>query len=95
MKKRRRRLSRKRRWIIVLIIIAIPLFYFGRRAYKLVAAMREEKNLKREILLLKAKNEVLRNRISEYRRGNLLEAKARDDLGMIKKGEKVYLIRER
>ena len=95
MKKRRKRISKKKRWIIFLLVIAIPLFYFGRRAYKLVAAMREEKNLKREILILKAKNEVIRNRISEYKRGNLLEAKARDDLGMIKKGEKVYLIRER
>lgn len=57
--------------------------------------MHEEKSLKREILILKAKNEAIRNRISEYKRGNLLEAKARDDLGMIKKGEKVYLIKER
>lgn len=95
MKKRRKRTSKKKRWIIFLLIIAIPLFYFGRRAYKLIAAMYEEKSLKREILMLRAKNEAIRNRISEYKRGNLLEAKARDDLGMIKKGEKVYLIRER
>ena len=95
MKKRRKRVSKRKRWIIFLLIIAIPLFYFARRAYKLVSAMHEEKSLKREILILKAKNEAIRNRISEYKRGNLLEAKARDDLGMIKKGEKVYLIKER
>ncbi|MGB3340412.1 MAG: septum formation initiator family protein [bacterium] len=95
MNKRRKRTSRKKRWMIFLLIAAIPLFYFGRRAYKLVVAVHEEKSLKQEILILKAKNEVLRNRISEYKRGNLLEAKARDELGMIKKGEKVYLIRER
>jgi cell division protein FtsB len=94
MRKRRKRISRSKKWIIFLIIAAIPLFYFGRRAYILISAVREEKNMKKEILLLKAKNEVLRNRISEYKRGNLLEAKARDDLGMIRKGEKIYLIRE-
>jgi cell division protein FtsB len=94
MKKSRKRTSRKKQWIVFLLIVAIPLFYFSRRAYTLIAAVREEKSLKKEILILKAKNEVLRNRISEYNRGNLLEAKARDELGMIKKGEKVYLIRE-
>lgn len=46
-------------------------------------------------MFLKAKDEVLRNRIGEYKRGNLVEAKARDELGMIRKGEKVYLIREK
>jgi len=95
MKKRKKRKSRRKYWIIFLLVAAIPLFYFGRRAYTFIAAVREERSLKKEILILKAKNEVLRNRISEYKRGNLLEAKARDELGMIKKGEKVYLIRER
>ncbi len=57
--------------------------------------MHEVNTLKKEILILKAKDEVLRDRIGEYKRGNLVEAKARDELGMIKKGEKVYLIREK
>jgi cell division protein FtsB len=95
MKKRKKRKSRRKYWIISLLVAAIPLFYFSKRAYTFIAAVREERSLKKEILILKAKNEVLRNRISEYKRGNLLEAKARDELGMIKKGEKVYLIRER
>ncbi len=95
MKKTRRRVSKRRRWIIFLLVAAIPLFYFSRRAYKLISSIREENNLKKEILILKAKNEVLHNRISEYKRGNLLEAKARDELGMIRKGEKIYLIREK
>ena len=57
--------------------------------------MHEVNTLKKEILILKAKDEVLRDRIGEYKRGNLVEAKARDELGMIEKGEKVYLIREK
>jgi cell division protein FtsB len=92
MKRSRRRLSKKGRWIIVLLIIALPLFYFSRRVYKLVSSIQEENNLKKEIIILKAENEVIQNRINEYKRRNILEAKARDDLGMIKKGEKVYLV---
>jgi len=92
MKRSRRRLSKKGRWIIVLLIVALPLFYFSRRVYKLVSSIQEENNLKKEIIILKAENEVMQNRINEYKRRNILEAKARDDLGMIKKGEKVYLV---
>jgi len=92
MKRSRRRLSKKGRWIIVLLIIALPLFYFSRRVYKLVSSIQEENNLKKEIIILKAENEVMQNRINEYKRRNILEAKARDDLGMIKKGEKIYLV---
>jgi cell division protein FtsB len=92
MKRSRRRLSKKGRWIIALLIIALPLFYFSRRVYKLVSSIQEENNLKKEIIILKAENEVMQNRINEYKRRNILETKARDDLGMIKKGEKVYLV---
>lgn len=72
--------------------MTIPFFYLSRRVYKFLYATQYEKNLKKEILVLEAENEALRNRIDEYRKGNLLEAKARDDLGMIKKNEKIYLI---
>jgi cell division protein FtsB len=57
-----------------------------------VSSIQEENNLKKEIIILKAENEVMQNRINEYKRRNILEAKARDDLGMIKKGEKIYLV---
>jgi cell division protein FtsB len=95
--RRKRRKSRKYsfvrlKWIILFLVIAIPLFHLGRRVYKVLNSNQEEQNLKRRILVLEAENEVLRNRIGEYRKGNLLEAKARDDLGMIKKGEKIYLV---
>ena len=48
--------------------------------------------MEREILIRQAENEVLRARINDYKRGSVLEAKARDDLGMIKNGEQVYLV---
>ena len=48
--------------------------------------------LKKQILILEAENEMLKDRINEYKRGVLLEAKARDDLGMMRSGEKIYLV---
>jgi cell division protein FtsB len=95
MKRKKRRVSRKKWWVVFLLVAAIPLFYFSRRAYRLISSIHEVNTLKKEILILKAKDEVLRDRIGEYKRGNLVEAKARDELGMIRKGEKVYLIREK
>jgi cell division protein FtsB len=94
MKKSKKRGQKKGRWIIMLLVISIPLFYFVRKAYILVNSVYEERNMKKEILLIKARKELLRDRINEYKRGNLIEAKARDDLGMIRKGEKVYLVRD-
>ena len=50
-------------------------------------------NASRSILILEAEKEAIRRRIEEYKKGTVLEAKARDDLGMIKEGEKVFLIK--
>jgi len=74
------------------VIIALPFFYMSRRVFILVKSIHEESMLKKHILILEAENEMLKNRINEYKRGMLLEVKARDDLGMIRRGEKVYLI---
>jgi cell division protein FtsB len=61
----------------------------------LVRSIHEENTLQQQILILEAESEILQSRINEYKRGILLEVKARDDLGMIKEGEKVYLILQR
>ena len=58
----------------------------------MVNSIHEENMLRKQILILQAENEMLKSRINEYRRSVLLEVKARDDLGMIRRGEKVYLI---
>lgn len=92
MRKRRKSVKPRLRWLLVLIVIAFPLFYFGKRAYTYGYLRRAEKRMEKEILIRQAENEVLRDRINEYKRGTVLEAKARDDLGMIKKGEQVYLV---
>ena len=97
MKRRRKRASRKIkiRLFVVLAILAIPLFYLGKRVYKFADGLFEEKRLKKDIVILQGENEVLKQRIDEYKKGNLIETRAREDLGMIKEGEKVYLIREK
>ena len=74
------------------MLLTIPLIYLGKRIYKLIDARQQENSIKREMFTTEAENEVLQNRIDEYKKGNLLEAKARDELGMIKENEKVYLI---
>ncbi|KPK64561.1 hypothetical protein AMJ83_02345 [candidate division WOR_3 bacterium SM23_42] len=95
MKRRRKRAPRKIRFFIVLAILAIPLFYLGKRLYGFADALSEEKRVKKDIIILQAENEVLKQRVDEYKKGNLIETKAREDLGMIKEGEKIYLIRKK
>jgi len=92
MRKRRKRNKPRLRWLLILIIIAFPLFYLGKRVYTYGYLRQAEKRMEREILIRQAENEILRDRINEYKRGSVLEAKARDDLGMIKEGEQVYLV---
>jgi cell division protein FtsB len=92
MRKRNKKKSVKIRWIIALLLIVLPLFYFGRRVYILIRSRNEEYTLTKRAVILKAECEALRQRISAYKRGTILEAKARDELGMIKKDEKVYVV---
>ncbi len=95
MRRRRKRAPKKFKIILILVILAVPLFYLGKRIYRFTDALLEERALKKSEIILEAENEVLKQRIDEYKKGNLIETKAREDLGMIRKGEKIYIIRER
>ncbi|MGQ9663942.1 MAG: FtsB family cell division protein [bacterium] len=86
-------LSFIKRWIIIIFFIILPVSYFSRKLFLLLNATYVEKVLQKNIIILSAENEVLKERINEYRKGTLVEARARDDLGMIKKGEKVYFLK--
>jgi len=94
MRQRRKRASGRLWTILLFAILAIPCYYLGKRVYMYVDAMLEEKHLHKEILVLEAENEVLKQRITGYKKGDLVETKAREDLGMIRRGEKIYLIGE-
>lgn len=95
MRRRRKRASKRLKIILILAILAVPMFYLGKRIYRFGDALLEERRLRKNMIILKAENEVLKQRIHEYKKGNLIEIKAREDLGMIKKGEKIYIIREK
>jgi len=81
------------RWILLFFFIIIPLLYFGRKFFLLIKSHLEEEDLKRRSLILNAENELMQRRIEDYKKGITIEAKARDDLGMIKNGEKIYIIK--
>ena len=95
MRRRQNKAKRGYRIIIILAIIAIPLFYLGRRVYTFCDAVLEEKSLEKQRTVLRAENDVMKMRIDEYKQGTLIETKAREELGMIREGEKVYLVRKR
>ncbi len=83
-----------KRWIIIIFFIILPISYIGRKLFLLLNANYTEKVLQKSIIIFSAENELLKKRIDDYRRGTLIEARARDELGMIKKGEKVYFIKQ-
>jgi len=93
--RRRKHSSRRIRVILILVILIIPVFYLGRRIHRYADSRLEERRLKKEVLVLQAENEVLKQRINDYRKGRLIETKAREELGMIKKGEKIYIVRKK
>lgn len=92
MKRRRNRAKRGYGIIILLAVLAIPLFYLGRRVYRLTGAVLEERRLVRTKTVLRAENDMLMMRIDEYRKGGLIETKAREELRMIREGEKIYIL---
>ncbi|MCX7995337.1 MAG: septum formation initiator family protein [candidate division WOR-3 bacterium] len=75
-----------------MIFLILPGLYLGRKIFFLLNAYHTERSLTRDILILKAENEMLEKRIAEYKRGTLIETRARNELGMIKKNEKIFLI---
>jgi cell division protein FtsB len=95
MRRRHKRASKRWKIILILAILAVPAFYLGKRIYSFGDAVLEERKLKKNMIILEAENEVLKQRINEYKKGKLIETKAREDLGMIRKGEKIYIIRQK
>lgn len=79
---------------MIIVFILLPISYLGRKVFLLVSAYHKEKTLKKNIIILDAENELLKRRIADYKKGTLIEPKARDNLGMIKKGEKIYIIKK-
>ena len=94
MKRRRNRPKKGYGMIILLAVLAIPLFHLGQRVYRLTAAILEERRLVKTRIVRHAENDMLMMRIDEYRKGALIETKAREELRMIREGEKIYILEE-
>ena len=88
------------KWIIaVLILILIALQYrlwFGEGSFQQAAKLEQEvAKQEMENASLAARNQVLISKIQELKTGTeSIEAKAREDMGMIKEGETFYFIPE-
>ncbi len=80
--------------MLIIFLVILPALYIGRKAFLLINAYHTENMLCKNIIILSAENELLRKRIDYYRAGTLLEAKARDDLGMVKRNESIYLLKK-
>ncbi len=77
--------------IIVIVVVTLPLFVGSAGLIRITKLKREKRILQKQILILKAEKEVIDQRIERYLHDNeLIERKARDELKMIKDGEKVY-----
>ncbi|UCF71268.1 MAG: septum formation initiator family protein [candidate division WOR-3 bacterium] len=92
MNRRRKKVKRRYGIIAIIVILSVPVFYLGKRVYKFAGALLEERELEKKKIVLQAENDVMMLRIEEYRKGGLTETKAREDLGMIREGEKVFLV---
>ncbi len=86
------------KWLIaVLVIVIVALQYrlwFGEGSFEQVAALKRE--IEKQQLTnerLEERNRILMAQIEELKQGlESIEAKARQDMGMIKEGETFYLI---
>lgn len=86
------------KWIVAILIVIIVLLqyrlWFGEGSLEQVAQLkREVVRQEAENTRLAERNRILMAQIEELRHGlESIEAKAREDMGMIKKGETFYLI---
>ena len=85
------RWDRLGRWAIACVLALIAYLYIG-PARDWVATYGEAKTKRQEVAALKAENRELRERRAELRQPTALEREARK-LGMVKAGERAYVVR--
>ncbi len=79
--------------IFVIVVVTLPLFVGSAGLIKLMKLKREKHALTRQISILKAEKEVLEQRAEMYLKDDkIIERKARDELGMIREGERIFQI---
>ncbi|MCD6168566.1 MAG: septum formation initiator family protein [Caldisericia bacterium] len=90
-KKRRREIEAA----IFIVIIIFSLYYFSVPILKLVSLKREITQIKREMEIereeiVRLKNELIESKTDEY-----VERWAKENLKMVKDGEKIYIVKDK
>jgi len=85
------RWDRVGRWALIGVFVFVLYLYVG-PARTWISTYGEAKRKRAEVAQLRAENERLRERRRELRRAGAIEHEARK-LGMVKAGEKLYVVR--
>jgi cell division protein FtsB len=83
------------RTTLIIILISCVIYLFGREGLYVRELYQENERVKSKIEELKMSNKELEKRIETLKKDKLyIEKVAREELGMIKQGEKVYKFEE-
>jgi len=90
---KRRRRSQSRRFVVILCILVLWVgFNFARNAYRNYRLRLEIESLRREIAAIELRNKQLEDEIENWQSPEYVERVAREELGLVKPGERVYVI---
>ena len=79
--------------ITIVVVVTTPLFVGSAGFIRIMNLKHQRNSLHQQLLILKAEKEVVDKRIELYLQSKeLIERKARDELGMIRDGEKVFQV---
>lgn len=89
-------MKKRRKFYLILIIISTFTFLSIPRIITLISVYRKIHWYQKEIAKLKDENKILKDKINKIKNDPYYTEKIlRENFGMIKKGEKVYRIKER
>ena len=90
-KVQRSRTSKLIMWAIVLYLA----FLFGSQEYKILQVKQEKTRTEQQIVVYRAKNDLLREQIKYLSSSEFVEKAAREQLGFIRAGEVPYITKSR
>jgi cell division protein FtsL len=90
--KRRRRVRSKQGLLILCVLVLWVGFNFARTAYRNYRLRVEIESLQREIAAVELRNKQLEEEIVNWQSPEYVERAAREELGLVKPGETVYIL---
>lgn len=92
---KRQKKQRFQPWMILLLILFLWVgFNFGRNALGNYRLRQEIKSLEKRLLVLELRGSELEKEIAEWQSPENVERMAREELGLVKPGEVVYILSE-